>query len=169
MRHPFNQKRKKRLLIVCTGNICRSPTAEAVLRLKFDEAGLAHTVEIDSAGTMATNRQGAEPDPDAVSTAARRYYNLSGLKARQFELRDFHEFDYILAMDKENYQRLSYIKPINARAELRLFLSFIPALNTTDVPDPYRRRIAAFEKALDLIEMGAGAIVEAFREPVRLR
>lgn len=169
MRNIFNQKRKKRLLIVCTGNICRSPTAEVVLRHKFEEAGLAHTVEIDSAGTMASIRQGAAPDPDAVSTAARRYYNLSGLKARQFELQDFHEFDYILAMDKENYNRLYYLKPTNARAELRLFLSFIPALKTTDVPDPYRRRMTAFERALDLIEMGAGAIVEALRKPETLR
>ena len=71
-------------------------------------------------------------------------------------------------MDKENYQRISYLKPVNSRAELRLFLSFIPALSSTDVPDPYRRRTTAFEKALDLIEMGAGAIVEDLREPNRL-
>ncbi|MFK8066671.1 MAG: low molecular weight protein-tyrosine-phosphatase [Gammaproteobacteria bacterium] len=165
MNHLLKRKQKKRILTVCTGNICRSPSAEAVLHQMFEQAGLSQLFEIDSAGTQAVNFAGASPDPDAINAAARRQYSLAGLQARQFELSDFHEFDYILAMDKENYQRISYLKPINSRAELRLFMSFIPALSTTDVPDPYRRRTAAFEKALDLIEMGAGAIVESLKEP----
>jgi len=158
-------KRKKRILTVCTGNICRSPTAEAVLRKKFTEAGLDEgQIEIESAGTQAISFVGASPDSDAIAAAARRQYSLMGMQARQFDLQDFNDYDYILAMDKENFQRISYLKPTNPRAELRLFMSFIPALSSTDVPDPYRRKTAAFEKALDLIEMGAGAFVEAIKE-----
>lgn len=158
---------KKRILTVCTGNICRSPTAESVLRKKFEEAGTSNMFEIDSAGTQAVSFAGHSPNEDAILCAARRQYSLAGLKARQFELQDFNDFDYILAMDKENYQRLEYIRPAQARAELRLFMSFIPALSSTDVPDPYRRKMAAFEKALDLIEMGGGAIVESLKKPPR--
>lgn len=165
MHHLLKKKKKKRILTVCTGNICRSPSAEAVLRKMVEDAGLSQVVEIDSAGTQAITFTGAPPDSDAITAAARRQYSLAGLQARQFVLTDFDDFDYILAMDKENYQRISYLKPINPRAELRLFMSFIPALSTTDVADPYRRRAAAFEKALDLIEMGAGAIVESLKEP----
>ncbi len=168
MQHLLRKRRKKRILTVCTGNICRSPTAEAVLQKKFEEADMGHLFEFESAGTQAITRVGAPPDSDAITAAAKRQYSLTGLQARQFDLQDFNDFDYILAMDKENYQRISYLKPVNSRAELRLFLSFIPALSSTDVPDPYRRRTTAFEKALDLIEMGAGAIVEDLREPNRL-
>jgi protein-tyrosine phosphatase len=166
--HLLRKKRKKRILTVCTGNICRSPTAEAVLLKKFEEADMGDLIEIESAGTQAVNFAGAPPNSDAVTAAARRQYSLAGLQARQFELQDFNDFDYILAMDKENYQRISYLRPLNGRAELRLFMSFIPALSSTDVPDPYRRKTAAFENALDLIEMGAGAIVEALKQPQRL-
>ncbi len=164
MQYLVRKKKKKRILTVCTGNICRSPTAEAVLLKKFEEAEMGNLIEIDSAGTQAINFIGSPPDADAVIAAARREYSLSGLQSRQFDLKDFTDFDYILAMDKENFQRVSYLRPVNAKAELRLFMSFIPALSTTDVPDPYRRNTAAFEKALDLIEMGAGAIVEALKE-----
>lgn len=164
MRH-LQKTRKKRILTVCTGNICRSPTAEAVLRQMFHEAGMTNLVEIDSAGTQAITFAGKPPDNDAIAAAARRQYNLSGLQARQFDLQDFNNFDYILTMDKENYQRVAYLKPENSRAEVRLFLSFIPALSSTDIPDPYRRRQAAFEKVLDLVEMGSGAIVESFKVP----
>ncbi len=160
-----SQQKAKRILVVCTGNICRSPMGEVVLRNKLAEVGMSDKFSIDSAGTMAVNRQGASPDPDAITTAARRQYDLSGLRARQFELTDFDQFDIILAMDRENHHRLAYLKPVNSSAELRLFMSYIPALSNTDVPDPYRRRLAAFEKALDLIEMGAGAIVESLRAP----
>ncbi len=163
--HLLRKKRKKRLLTVCTGNICRSPTAEVVLRQKFEEADMGHLIEIESAGTQAISFIGASPDADAITVAARRGYSLAGLQARQFDLKDFVDFDYILVMDKENYQRVSYLRPVNARAELRLFMSFIPSLSSTDVADPYRRKTAAFEKALDLIEMGAGAIVEDLKQP----
>lgn len=168
-RQLLKNKRKKRILTVCTGNICRSPTAEAVLVSKLTEVGLGNLFEVESAGTQAVNFVGTSPNEDAVETAARRQYSLSGIYARQFELNDFHEFDYILAMDRENYQRISYLKPHDARAELRLFMSFIPAFSSTDVPDPYRRNKAAFENALDLIELGAGAIVDFLQHPARLR
>ena len=167
MHHLLRKKRTKRILTVCTGNICRSPTAEAVLTKKFEEAGMGNLVEIESAGTQAINFVGAPANADAATAAARRQYSLAGLQARQFDLNDFIDFDYILAMDKENFQRISYLKPLNSRAELRLFMSYIPALSSTDVPDPYRRKTEAFEKALDLIEMGAGAFVEALKAPQR--
>lgn len=165
----LKNKRKKRILTVCTGNICRSPTAEAVLVRKLNEAGMGSMYEVESAGTQAINFVGKPANSDAIEAAIRRQYSLSGIQARQFQLDDFHDFDYILAMDKENYQRISYLKPHNTRAELRLFMSFIPSFSSTDVPDPYRRRKAAFEKALDLIELGADAIIASLREPVRPR
>ncbi|MBL8348683.1 MAG: low molecular weight phosphotyrosine protein phosphatase [Burkholderiaceae bacterium] len=137
--------------MVCMGNICRSPMAEAVLRAKLVRAGLAAEVAVDSAGTHGFHK-GAQPDPRAVAQAQRRGYSLQGQKARPLVADDFERFDLLLAMDRDNLDTLHERCPPPARDRLRLLLSFAPAGATDEVPDPYYGSIAGFDHALDLIE-----------------
>jgi protein-tyrosine phosphatase len=134
-----------RVLMVCLGNICRSPTAEAVLRTKLAAAGLAHRVQVDSAGTGSWHT-GQPPDERSQRHAARRGYDLSGLRARCVEEEDFHRFELILAMDENNLADLRRLAPQGGhRAEVRLFAG-------TEVPDPYTGGPAGFERVLDMVE-----------------
>jgi protein-tyrosine phosphatase len=133
-----------RVLMVCLGNICRSPTAEAVLRSKVQAAGLGALVEIDSAGT-GTGHVGLPPDERSQRHARRRGYDLSALRARKVVEADFHRFDLILAMDRDNLDDLSERQPAGAKAELRLFAP-------VEVPDPYVRGAPVFEQVLDIVE-----------------
>jgi protein-tyrosine phosphatase len=131
--------------MVCLGNICRSPTAEAVLRAKLKAAGLGEHVVVDSAGTGSWHI-GNAPDPRSQRHAATRGYDLSALRGRQVTELDFHRFDFILAMDKDNLADLQRLAPDGAhRAELRLFSS-------VEVPDPYTGGAPGFEQVLDLVE-----------------
>jgi protein-tyrosine phosphatase len=142
-----------RVLMVCLGNICRSPTAEAVLRAKLEAAGLAGRVEVDSAGTGSWHI-GSPPDARSQRHAAQRGYDLSALRARRVTEDDFHRFDLILAMDQDNLADLQRLAPDSAhRAELRLFAA-------TEVPDPYTSSAAGFEQVLDLVEAASDAWVE---------
>jgi protein-tyrosine phosphatase len=142
-----------RVLMVCLGNICRSPTAEAVLRAKLEAAGLAQRVEVDSAGTGSWHL-GDPPDPRSQRHAARRGYDLSALRARCVAEDDFHRFDLILAMDHNNLADLRRLAPEGAhRAELRLFAPI-------EVPDPYSGGAAGFERVLDLVETASDAWIE---------
>jgi protein-tyrosine phosphatase len=142
-----------RVLMVCLGNICRSPTAEAVLRAKLDAAGLAQRVEVDSAGTGSWHL-GEPPDARSQRHAARRGYDLSALRARRVAEDDFHRFDLILAMDEDNLADLRRLAPGGAcRAELRLFAPI-------EVPDPYSGGPAGFERVLDLVETASDAWVK---------
>ncbi|MBF9034052.1 low molecular weight phosphotyrosine protein phosphatase [Rhodobacterales bacterium HKCCE2091] len=134
-----------RILAVCLGNICRSPTAEAVLRATLPGA------EIDSAGT-GNWHVGNPPHPPAIRAAAARGYDLAPLRARQVRASDFHDFDLVLAMDDDNFADLTALRPPDARAELRLFLD---PLGGGAVPDPYYT--GDFDGVLDLIEAGARA------------
>lgn len=143
-----------RILFVCLGNICRSPTAEGVLRAK------APDFEIDSAGT-ANWHTGKSPYGPAIEAAAARNYDLTPLRARQVAPQDFHEFDLILAMDENNLADLKQIQPKNARAEVRLFLDFAAETGQTAVPDPYYTR--DFEGALDLIERASDGLIAALK------
>ncbi|MEM9971036.1 MAG: low molecular weight protein-tyrosine-phosphatase [Pseudomonadota bacterium] len=145
-----------RILAVCLGNICRSPTAEAVLRAQVPGA------EIDSAGTSNWHI-GDAPYPPAVEAAAARGYDLTPLRARQVTAEDFHRFDLILAMDAKNLSDLQAMRPSGARAEVRLMLSYAPVAGQTDVPDPYYTR--DFEGALDLIEAAADGLKNALQTP----
>jgi protein-tyrosine phosphatase len=139
--------------MVCLGNICRSPTAEAVLRRKLQDAALGGRVEVDSAGTGSWHI-GSPPDARSQRHAARRGYDLSPLRARQVSEDDFHRFDLILAMDHDNLADLQRLAPEGAaRAELRLFAEI-------EVPDPYTGGPDGFERVLDLIEARADAWVE---------
>lgn len=154
-----------RILFVCLGNICRSPTAEGVVRRRVDERGLADVVTLDSAGTGGWH-VGAPPDRRATAAAAARGTTLSGA-ARQFDpARDFADFDLILAMDEENRRDLLALAPPDdhdARSKVRLFRSFDPdavASGDLEVPDPYYGGDDGFERVLDLVERAADGLLD---------
>ena len=140
-----------RVLFVCMGNICRSPTAEGVFRHVVEEAGLSMQIEIDSAGTS-DFQKGDPPDKRAQQVALRRGYNLSRLKARQVRPQDFHEFDHILAMDMKNLRDLNAIYPDGAKAKVSLMLDYAQKSTLREVPDPYYGGPQGFELVLDLVE-----------------
>ncbi len=143
-----------RVLIVCTGNICRSPTAESVMRELAKKRGLADRVTVESAGTH-DYHVGEPPDPRAQEHAARRGYDLSGQRASQVGREDFQAFDYILAMDRSHLRMLRAIAPENAKAKLGLFLEASGKWKGEDVPDPYYGGTAGFEQVLDMVEEAA--------------
>lgn len=146
------------VLFVCLGNICRSPTAEGVLRRDLAAAGLASRCKVDSAGTAAWH-VGKEPDKRAQVAARARGVELSALRARQVVLDDFRRFDYIFAMDKSNLSDLGSFCPPAAQSKLRLFLECDPTSPEREVPDPYYGEGDGFEKVLDLIEGASRALV----------
>jgi protein-tyrosine phosphatase len=152
----------KRILFVCTGNICRSPTAEGVLRKLVAEAGLADRIEVDSAGTHGYH-VGEAPDARAQAHAKRRGYDLSRLRARRFARDDFHAFDLILAMDREHHALLARIAPPTAGQKLRMTLEFARRAGTDEVPDPYYGGPDGFERVLDLIEDAAAGLLDHLR------
>ncbi len=147
------------VLFVCMGNICRSPTAEGVFALLVQKHGLAHQILIDSAGTHAYH-VGAAPDRRSQEAAQRRGIDISHLKGRQVSVDDFTQFDYILAMDHENYANLMAICPPSNRKRLRLFLSFATDVKLEEVPDPYYGGETGFERVLDLIENAAQGLLK---------
>lgn len=149
-----------RILFVCMGNICRSPTAEAVVRemARREAEGLA--LELDSAGTHGYHA-GDPPDERSIQAARRRGIDMSGLRARQVEALDFERFDLVLAMDEAVYGRLAGLAPQGRAERLRLFLEFAPELGLRDVPDPYYGGPAGFEEVLDLVEAGARGLIAA--------
>jgi protein-tyrosine phosphatase len=155
-----------RILFVCLGNICRSPTAEVVFRTIATREAPELTVEVDSAGT-AGYHIGASPDPRTRQAAARRGYDLSGLRARIVEPHDFERFDLILAMDRENLSVLHRRAPKQARERVKLFLEFAPDAQTTDVPDPYYGGPNGFEEVLDLVEAAARGLLNHLRQRAR--
>jgi protein-tyrosine phosphatase len=148
-----------KVLFVCMGNICRSPTAEGVFRRVVEEAGLSMQIEVDSAGTS-DFQKGDPPDRRAQQAALKRGYNLSRLKARQVRPRDFLEFDHILAMDKKNLRDLNAILPDGTRAKLALFLDYARKAELIEVPDPYYGGPQGFELVLDLVEDAAHGFLQ---------
>lgn len=143
-----------RVLFVCLGNICRSPTAEAVFRTRAAAADLPCAA--DSAGTGAWH-EGEAPDRRAQSEARKRGYDLSHQRARKATAEDFRDFDMIFAMDRSNLASLSRLHPKNGGARLSLFLDLLPTQSLRDVPDPYYED--GFDKVLDLIEDGCDALI----------
>ena len=149
---------KIRVLFVCMGNICRSPTAQGVFEKRVREAGLESRIEIDSAGTHAYH-VGNPPDPRATDAAARRGIDLTPLRARQIHAGDFEDFHYVLAMDESNLEDLRAICPDYAESRLRLLLEF-SSQGGGEVPDPYYGGAQGFERVLDLIEDAARGLLE---------
>ena len=143
-----------RILFVCLGNICRSPTAEAVTRVLASRVGLE--VEVDSAGTGAWHI-GEAPCPGMIRVAEAQGYDISGLRARQITSGDFDRFDLIVAMDRDNLDDIADVRPKGARSEIRLFTHFAPETGVRDVPDAYYTR--DYHGALALIEACAAGLV----------
>jgi protein-tyrosine phosphatase len=159
------------VLVVCTGNICRSPTGEGVLRDLAQKRGLADRVRVASAGTH-DYHLGEAPDPRAVSHASKRGYDLSRLRASQVRELDFHDYDYILAMDRSHLRILRSIAPPGARARVGLFLDASARWRGEEVPDPYYGGVEDFEAVLDMVEEAAARWldrIEAELEPTRFR
>lgn len=149
-----------RVLFVCLGNICRSPTAEAVFRDLKSRQAAGPPIEVDSAGTHAYHA-GSPPDERAVAAASRRGIDMRGLRARVVEAADFDRFDLLLAMDEPVYERLRRIAPAGRAERVRLFLAYAPQLNRREVPDPYYGGATGFEEVLDLVEEAARGLLAA--------
>ncbi len=143
-----------RILFVCLGNICRSPTAEGVFAAMAEAAGVP--VEADSAGTSDWH-VGDPPYGPAIRAAAGRGYDITGLRARQFVSQDFDRFDRIIAMDRSNKETIERMRPAGSDTPVTLFLSHAANAPVEEVPDPYYTR--DFEEALDLIEAAAGGLI----------
>jgi protein-tyrosine phosphatase len=149
---------KNRILFVCLGNICRSPTAEGVLSAIAASEFPGLPLYVDSAGT-ANYHVGEPPDRRTIAAARRRGYNLAALRARQIAPQDFSGFDYVLAMDRANLGELARCAPPEAPAHVGLFLEFARGLEFDEVPDPYYGGTEDFERVLDLCESGARALL----------
>ncbi len=154
-----------RILMVCMGNICRSPTAEGVLRAKIAQAGLAQLVQIDSAGTH-NYHPGSPPDERSQQHALRRGYDLSPLRARQVQGEDYQRFDMIFAMDWDNLALLQADCPPAHQAKLQLLMPHADqSLQLGEVvPDPYHGGKAGFEQVLDLLEAASDGLVMKLRK-----
>jgi protein-tyrosine phosphatase len=144
------------VLVVCLGNICRSPMAQGAIETAARRAGLP--LRVDSAGTAGWH-DGARPDARAIAAASSRGHDIARQRARAVRASDFDAFDLILAADRRNLAALAARRPPDARADLRLLLDEVPALAGRDVPDPYHDGPEAFAHALDLCEQAAAALV----------
>lgn len=150
----------RRILFFCTGNICRSPTADGVMRAKLKAAGL--DIEVDSAGTHGYH-VGAPPDGRSQEHALKRGYDLSPLRARKLLARDFSDFDLVLAMDADNLAHAEALCPPSQRHRLKLLLDYAPHLGRRHVPDPYYGGAAGFEDVLDLVEAACDGLIATLR------
>lgn len=151
-----------RVLFVCLGNICRSPTAHGVFAALVERAGLAASIEVDSCGTGGWH-VGEPPDGRATVEAGARGYDLRHLRARQLQADDFHRFDYILAMDASNLADLRAARPTGCSGHLGLFLEFAPGRRETEVPDPYYGGDEGFAHVLDLVEEASQGLLREIR------
>ena len=154
-----------RLLFVCTGNICRSPTAEGIARHFIQAAGLADSIEVDSAGTNGYHA-GEAPDPRTRKVAQSRGYDLSGLRARKLEVLDFQRFDLILAMDRGHLEIMQRLCPEVYQPRLRLFMEYARDSEFDEVPDPYYGGPRGFEAVLDMCEDGVQGVLDSLRAQV---
>jgi protein-tyrosine phosphatase len=152
-----------KVLFVCLGNICRSPTAEGVFRHLLAQEAPELRVEIDSAGT-AGYHIGHPPDLRSQRAAHARGIDLSGLRARQVAAEDFLRFDLILAMDRDNLEELEAMRPAESRARVQLFLEYAPELARTEVPDPYYGDARGFEEVLNLSAAASRGLIAALQK-----
>lgn len=153
---------KVKVLLVCMGNICRSPTAEAVLRHYVEKERLSEAIHIDSAGTH-DYHIGDAPDGRMQRVAKQRGYDMSALRGRQVGAGDFALFDYVLAMDESNLSFLQRLRPLDAASHLGLFLEFAEKHDEREVPDPYYGGVQGFEHVLDLVEDAANGLLKQIK------
>ena len=159
----MNTNKKIKVLFVCMGNICRSPTADAVFRHHVKAAKADHLIEVDSAGTHAYHI-GNPPDERSQRTALKRGYKMDDLRARAVESGDFEVFDYILAMDKENLRLLQQRSPRQHHDKIRLFMQYGESYaDDTEVPDPYFGGHQGFELVLDMVEEASQGLLAHLR------
>jgi protein-tyrosine phosphatase len=149
--------------MVCLGNICRSPTAEGVLRDIAAREAPELTLEVDSAGT-ADYHIGAAPDSRSRRAALARGFDISGLRARRVSADDFNRFDLLLAMDRANLRALEALRPAGSHAQLRLLMSYAPELGYSEVPDPYYGTDRDFEAVLDLTTAAARGLIAKLQQ-----
>ncbi|MCB1591459.1 MAG: low molecular weight phosphotyrosine protein phosphatase [Alphaproteobacteria bacterium] len=154
----------KSVLFVCTGNICRSPTAEGILRARLSELGRLDEYRIDSAATHSWN-VGCPPDDRSAAVARANGVSLDGMRARRIRPSDFREFSVMLAMDKGHLQTLRAHRPDDNPPEIRLFLDLYPGHEGQDVPDPYYGDMPGFHHVYDLINRGVEAILQSLKRP----
>lgn len=152
-----------RVLFVCLGNICRSPTAEGVFRHQLERHGLADDVGVDSCGTGSWH-VGKGPDERARQSAASRGIDIGHLRARQFRPEDLDEFDYVLTMDRQNLADVRDIWQQQGGTEPKLFLDFLPGGHEDEVPDPYFGGDEGFERVLDLITDASEGLLADIRK-----
>ena len=152
-----------KVLFVCMGNICRSPTAEGVFRHKVNAAGLDNRIHIDSAGTHAYH-VGNPPDERAQEAALKRGFDLSAQRARQVKTGDFEKYDYVIAMDMSNEDDLYALCPQGLEDRIHLFLRFAANSRAKEVPDPYYGGGKGFETVLDLVEDAADGLIAHLRQ-----
>ncbi len=157
-----------RILFVCMGNVCRSPLAEGALRGRLENAGLAGKFQVASAGTH-TFHLGAPPDNRCHIVAGRRGMNLHGIRARRLAEQDFALFDYLLAMDQENYEFLCNLCPDPDHLQkIQLLLSYAPHLSDREIPDPYYGSLVGFERVMDMVEAATEGLLLHLRERYRV-
>lgn len=155
-------RKKTRLLFVCMGNICRSPTAHAIMQHKVNEAGLQDLIEIDSAGTHAYH-VGEKSDARSRAKAREKGVDMEYVRARKISINDYDQFDYILAMDNDNLELINYYAPDGHAAEVSRFLDFANMSGTctqTEVPDPYYGGDEGFETVFELVNVGCDALLK---------
>jgi protein-tyrosine phosphatase len=152
-----------RLLVVCLGNICRSPMAEGVLRARIEAARLGDRVELDSAGTGDWHVD-RPPDPRAIATAARHGIDISGLRGRQLSAADFERFDWLLCADRSNLRAARELAPAHGRARAALLLEWAGSRDgELEIPDPYTGGIDQFEHVWSLLDRAADGVVQRLR------
>ena len=156
------ENRTVRVLFVCLGNICRSPTCEGVFRHLVEQQQLNIDIQIDSAGT-GNYHLGQPPDRRAIAAAAQRGIDIGELRARQAMPVDFERFDYIIAMDRENVYDLEAIAPPGASGKIRLFMEFAKSWHSPNIPDPYYGGRSGFDRALDMIEDASSGLLADIR------
>ena len=155
--------RPVRILFVCMGNICRSPTAHAVFRKLVSDEGLADRIEIDSAGTHAYHI-GEPPDARSQQTALRRGIDMNDLRARKVERDDFSDYHYVLAMDRDNLSNLrTLVAQDTAPARVELFMDYAEDWSEQEVPDPYYGGAQGFERVFDMVEAASRGLLESLR------
>ena len=155
-----------RVLLVCMGNICRSPTAEGVLRCFIKNNNLGDKVEVDSAGTHGYH-VGEAPDSRTQRAAAVRGYNLSQLRARKVARQDLDYFDLILAMDKSNLDNLRRLATPEQQERIKLFMDYARSFDDDEVPDPYYDLGHGFDLVLDMVEDASLGLIEEIKKKLR--